>query len=216
MDVPLCSSCPMLALHCRRRETSKHLHKDGNCYHQQRTQEDNHNFHSSFCPSSYRHQPLGGFLHSLFVIVSHSPPLPLDFQVTPDFPDTMLTPSSRVLWPCHWLRALRVRENQPERYRQFCRRAHQTRPGLNLDMAFDTMMPSSCYRVGKKKGRLRHQWTRTEDLSRVRRPVLSEMTGLSENSENNDETGSNTFAFGTVTVSWRRSEKRPTVEHICR
>jgi hypothetical protein len=42
------------------------------------------------------------------------------------------------------------------------------------------------------------------------------MTGLSENSENNDETGSNTFAFGTVTVSRRRSEKRPTVEHICR
>ena len=43
------------------------------------------------------------------------------------------------------------------------------------------------------------------------------MTGLSENSENNDETGSNTFAFGIVTVSRRRSEKSvPTVEHICR
>src|SRR5262245_37848137 len=43
------------------------------------------------------------------------------------------------------------------------------------------------------------------------------MTGLSENSENNDETGSNTFAFGTVTLSRRRSERSvSTVEHICR
>src|SRR5215475_6079492 len=91
MDVPLCFSCPMLALHCRRRETSKHLHKDGNCYHQQRTQEDNHNFHSSFCPSSYRHQPLGGFLHSLFVIVSHSPP----YHSTSKLPRISLTRCSQ-------------------------------------------------------------------------------------------------------------------------
>jgi hypothetical protein len=63
--------------------TEEHLHKDGNCYHQQRPQEDNHNFHPSFCATGYRYEPFGGLRHSLLVIISHSMtrrPLPFSLR----------------------------------------------------------------------------------------------------------------------------------------
>jgi SAM-dependent methyltransferase len=44
--------------------------------------------------------------------------------------------SSRVLWPCHWLRARRGQENQLHGYQRFYQREHRTRPASQTDLGF--------------------------------------------------------------------------------